>query len=288
MSIKSDLVCPICKEIFDNPIFFPCHCSFCKGHVEEILKNKEDTLKCPICKEETTLPKQFKENTRIKMIIEKDGHLSEDEKLIKKSIEEIPVEYERIVNEIETKEKEFELIRFDHFADLRRSIDLRRENLKLSIDKIADELIDEAKILEENYKKKIAENNKIKYDTEEIESENEELLKLFRNPNVLLSSLEKSKAKLELKVKDVREKLKKFQEFKDELKVYKFEKYYELDDNIFGRIKTNDKEDEPESEQQIVFITNGNNNLDPNDPYGYNLVLEYHDGYFAPNNNYAE
>lgn len=290
MSIKSDLVCPICKEIFNNPVFFPCHCTFCKQHVEEFLNKEKELCKCPLCKEESPIPKQFKENSRIKTIIEKDGHLNEEEKMLKKSIEEIPIEYERIVNEIQTKEREFELIRFDHFADIRRSIDLRRENLKLAIDKIAEEMIDEVKILEESYKRKILENNKIKYEKEEIENENTNLIKLFRNPDILLSSMERSKAKLEQKLKEVIEKQKKFQEFKDELKKYKFEKFYEIDNDLFGCIKTNyDKEEEEkESEQQILFITNvDNNNLNAIDPYAYDQVVIDFNGAYAPNYDYA-
>lgn len=289
MSIKSELVCPICKEILNSPIFFPCHCTFCKEHVEEIVNKKEEMCKCPVCKEECKfVPEQLKENSRIKAIIEKDGHLSEEEKALKKVIEEIPVEYERIVEEIKTKESEFELIRFEHFADLRRSIDLRRENLKFAIDKIAEEMIEEAKLLEESYKRKIAENNKIKYEKEDIENENKNLTKLFRNPTVLLSSIEKGKAKLELKLKDVVEKHQKFQELKEELSKYKFEKKYELDDKLFGRIRTNiDTEKDEETEEQISYITDANNNyIGTIDQYAYDpVIIEYNGTYYMPNYN---
>ena len=285
MSIKSDLICPICKEIFEEPIFFPCHCTFCKKHADELIKENKNTGKCQVCKEEFDIPKQgFKENSRIKMIIEKDAHLSEEEKVLKKSIRQSPLDYERLVEEIETKEKEFEIKRYEHFSEIRRNIDLRRENLKLRIDKIAEELIDEAKVMEDIYKKKIIENNKIRLSKEEFASESEELIKLFRNPNMVLNALESNKVKLDFKIKDLEEKLKTFIKIRGELKNYKFEKHFEIESDFFGKLKDEDKEEV--IDHQIAYIVNEENyihdNLATNDPYAY--IFRLHDEYLATEN----
>ena len=290
MSIKSDLICPICKKIFKDPIFFPCHCTFCKKHADELVnqENNNTLIKCQVCNEEFALPKQgFKENTRLKTIIEKDAHLSEEEKSAKRALQSSPAEYERLLGEIATAEKEFESTRYEHFAEIRRNIDLRRENLKLSIDQIAEALIDEAKALENAYTKRIVENNKTGFAPRDFEAKRDELVELFRDPGVLLSAIETSRRELASRLDEAKGKLRQFDAIKHDLKQFKFEKYFELENDFFGRLKS--EETGADEQHQILSLTNPDNfdehNLGIDDQYGY--VIEINDDYLRAMNNYG-
>ena len=244
MSIKTDLVCGICKKIFRDPIFLPCHCTICKEHIDDIAKNsqKNDSspskIECQFCKEEFDLPsKGFTENTRLKMIIEKSAHLSTEEKDLKKGIESNALVYERLVKELEQKEKEFEVMRYEHFAEIRRSIDLRREALKEKVDRIAADMIQQAKILEENYKKNRAETTRAKHSSVEFQKETENLLEIFQSPNIVLKTLMARKQEHDARVDELHERLAHFKWLNDDLKAYEFEKHIEFDSDFFGYLK---------------------------------------------------
>ncbi len=237
MSIKSDLLCGICKKIFKEPIFLPCHCTVCKEHVEEFT-NKSKMIKCNHCDEEFDVPSNgFKENSRLKLIIEKNAHLSEEEKDLKNNIESNYVEYQRVLKELKLKEAEFKSISFDHFAEIRRNIDLRRETLKQRIDNIAEEMIEKAKKLEESYKKDVELTNKLNHSEEDFQNETQKLVEMFRDPDILRKSAIVRKLEHDGKLAELQAKLNRYDWLKHYLKAYKFEKNFEFENDFFGYLK---------------------------------------------------
>jgi hypothetical protein len=80
----------------------------------------------------------------------------------------------------------FELDCYNHFQEIRRKIDVQREELKDQIDKIALAMIDELKAIEETYSNRIKEFQVEAYD---LEKEKKILNETFRDAYILISSI---------------------------------------------------------------------------------------------------
>ena len=87
LSVKDLFICKICNKYYANPVNLCCFCVVCKCHTTEMQRDEiTNKVKCQLCSEEFDYPLNgFKENQRLKQIIENDQHLSnEREKTLKK------------------------------------------------------------------------------------------------------------------------------------------------------------------------------------------------------------
>ena len=50
------LICPVCRDLFDNPKILPCVHSFCERCLEGVSEPDKETLQCPVCRVSTNLP----------------------------------------------------------------------------------------------------------------------------------------------------------------------------------------------------------------------------------------
>ena len=78
--------------------------------------------------------------------------MSDDEKTLKASLEEAIKVFFQLLNQFEEKRNVSLMEGFNHFQEIRRKIDLQREELKDKIDKIYFALIDQTKAIEASYK----------------------------------------------------------------------------------------------------------------------------------------
>ncbi len=46
---EDDLSCPVCHEIFKNPVVLSCSHSFCKECLQQFWRTKK-TQECPVCR----------------------------------------------------------------------------------------------------------------------------------------------------------------------------------------------------------------------------------------------
>ena len=132
MSLKANFVCGICAKILKKPMSVPCNCSqICKEHVDYEIKNKKTSMTCATCKESYDIPENgFLEMKKIRDSIEKNYHLSEDEKKafdhLNRNLNEIAnlytIQFQAKLTELPTKIS-------DHFKDMRRKVYIRRETL---------------------------------------------------------------------------------------------------------------------------------------------------------------
>ena len=90
MSLKSDLTCSFCKEIYKNPYSLPCGDSLCEEHLNEAFIRKNNSIKCKTCQKVFTLKdnEMIRPNTAMQKLIENERYLSDEEKLIKSNLEE--------------------------------------------------------------------------------------------------------------------------------------------------------------------------------------------------------
>ena len=90
----------------------------------------------------------------------------------------------RLNDEHEDNKKVFTLKCFEHFQEIRRKIDLQREELKNEIDKVALAMIDRTKEFEVSFMKRLEPNKEITL--EQTEDFKKQIDEAFREPETLL------------------------------------------------------------------------------------------------------
>ena len=194
MSLKHDLICSICKLILNNPVSLPCFCVVCHDH-----STNSSWITCQTCNKEFEIPAEgLVPNKFVKNMLEKEVHLSDEEKTLKNSVEELIRQLERLHIDFETTQRSFEVFSDDHFSEIRRQIDLQRETLKEKIDEIALKMIDQTKANEELYKM-IVRRKLAKISSTDI-ADAEKVLNEFRKPKALVVTVNKLKTHLEFKI----------------------------------------------------------------------------------------
>ena len=243
MSTRSDLLCMICDKILNKPVTLPCSCTMCQIHVNEFCKkHKKISIACQSCTKEIYIPEQgFEINKIIKNLIEKDVHLSKKEKEIKKSTTKALNELERLFAEFKCKESEFELTNFEHFATIKRNIDLRRESLKLKIDLIAAEMIRKAEASAEAFKQRLL-LNQFKGPAIDFEHEQLHLHDIFRSHNIAIDQIRAYQLEQQTKISDIQAKLGHFEAMKEELNACTFYDSFNFECDHFGMLSLSDNE----------------------------------------------
>ena len=136
MNIKDDFKCKHCNETFNDPISLNC-CgeNVCKKHIDELLL-KTENISCMFC--DKALPKQeFHINKVLKNLIDRElNYLTIDKKF-----EDVLEQLKKKINQIENMHDDPENVIFTKISELKRQVDLDRENAKLKIDQAADKII---------------------------------------------------------------------------------------------------------------------------------------------------
>jgi hypothetical protein len=134
MNIKDDFTCKHCNETFKEPVSLIC-CgeNVCKTHIEQL---HTENLSCIFCGE--ALPrKEFHINKVLKNLIDRELHnLTIDQKY-----EDVLGQLKMKISQIENMHDDPENAIYTKIYELKRQVDLDRENAKLKIDKSADEII---------------------------------------------------------------------------------------------------------------------------------------------------
>lgn len=237
--IKEKFTCKICNKIFKEPVFLPCHNSMCKAHVDEVKKGKKEKIECMFCKEQHEIPSTgFKLNDIINDIIEKDGHLDENEKQAKANVKTKLDELFKLKNETEKLQNDVELAASEQFMNIINILELKRDELKIEIDNVADNLISQTKKCKENYvehlKKMKNDNASIKDTPKKLEKE---ISNELRNPlidNKQLSSLNKEAYS---KIVLLSNRINEYKHLKSKIETCKVDKTAaKIREDVFGRL----------------------------------------------------
>jgi len=180
--IKNFFDCDLCHQVFVDPISIPCGNNLCKGHLDKLLKNiskEKNIFQCEICQEEHFIPKGgFKVDKRLQRGLEiqlntlKLAPIFEECKAVIKKAHES-------VAKIETLEKNSEEYIYEYFEEIKRQVDIRRENLKMKIDKYSDEVIQSIEGTQLNYIKISKQVNQISTEIEQSKKELDTYVKRF-------------------------------------------------------------------------------------------------------------
>ena len=236
MSLKSEMICMICKLFLHKPVSFPYHCLLCNEHLHDDTA-KNGSIRCTKCLRDFELREnEFAPSYLASYILEKELHLSDEEKAFKKSIHDLVHQLEQLQIEFQPKYTEWERNNFDHFSEIRRKIDIHREELKAQIDKIALKMIDQLNEKETECKLELSKLHSKITDTN-IRQKNQALLKELRNPNKILNDFKSHLTEREAKIMEIQNKLVEFDNAVKNIKSFDFSASHE--NYTFGILKMN-------------------------------------------------
>ena len=180
--IRNFFDCDVCKELLVDPITIPCGNTVCKKHLDKLLKNiskDKNTFKCEKCQDEHSVPKKgFIVNRRMQEGLEIQFNTLKLTPIYDECKNEIKAAKDNVA-EIEKLEKNAESYIYEYFEDIKRQVDIRREDLKEKIDKYSDEVIQSIEGTQVNYIKLSKEVNQITTNIEKSKKELSEFIKRF-------------------------------------------------------------------------------------------------------------
>lgn len=199
-----------CKKYLKEPIILPCGRSICREHVDNLSKNKsEPFLKCNLCDQIHKKTDDFQLNVTLKELLEEGTHL--DEKQIE--MRQLYDNFELTLKELDRIKRDPNNYLFDYVNEQKRKVELQREELKLQIDKIAEDLIKKIDDLNDKCCKQVCLVQQVNIDSFKKEAEKYSKNHI-RNPNIdkaelnqLITNLKSVSQKAEIKLSTLKRKL---------------------------------------------------------------------------------
>ena len=165
--ILKAIKCTICHEIIESPVILPCSCTICKKHVSN---QTNDVIRCENCGVEHQIPTNgFQPNNVLKNIIESgiaNLDLGNVHKEAKKSCES----FEDALKEFEVLLKDPYFYTHEKINELKNSVQLKGDELKLIIDQKMKKLLDRLEEYEKQSKEYLS-SNEFKVESQKLDNE---------------------------------------------------------------------------------------------------------------------
>ena len=211
MNIKEELTCKQCKSIYNEPIFLYC-CSdhICKEHLSKELSNLSlNKITCPFCSSEID-KHGLNVNKLIQKLVANELHKFK----IYPKYKELINNFKSEIDALEKIAKHPENLIYEKFSELKRQVDLDRENSKAKIDDLANDMIEKLetfeKVFKHDSKSKLVSNNfnELIAESKKQLKENEKYVNLFSiensdreeksiEANAIITNLKSNRNKLE-------------------------------------------------------------------------------------------
>ena len=167
--LKSISDCDRCNNLLVDPIVMPCGYFICEAHLNEVLLNiskEKNTFICRICQEEHLIQKNgFIINKRLQKLSKFKLNALKSIPVFDECSKEIENAKEKMAK-VELLEQNAENYIYKYFEDIKRQIDIRREDLKFKIDNYSDEIIKSVELNQMNSIKLSKEVNQMTTDIE--------------------------------------------------------------------------------------------------------------------------
>ena len=167
--ILNAIKCMICRETLETPLLMPCDHNVCKKHV---LNQTNGVIRCGKCGVEHPIPTNgFILNKALKEIIE-SGIADIDFGSVHKSAKKSCEYFEDSLKELELLLKDPNAFTHEKITELKDTVQLKGEEIKLIIDQEAKKLIDKLEEYERQSKEYLS-SNEFKEESKKLESEME-------------------------------------------------------------------------------------------------------------------
>ena len=209
----------------------PCHCTICHIHLTDG-SVKDGLIECEPCGGKFVVKDiQLKENKYAKFILEADGHLSPEEKKVKSEIQKLLNQLQQHYDQLQKEQIAFELGSHDYFAEIKRQIDIQREELKEKIDTIYLAMISQVEKHETFYNQKLEENRCFKEFNVDRETKNFE--DEFRKMDLTIERMNQVQTNYEVDVKALQNKMTNLQFVSNQMKKCSFVAKTDFDTSSF-------------------------------------------------------
>ena len=217
-------------------IFFPCGCTVCGDHLEDKEVRKSNTIKCISCNIWYDLNEaKFCPNKVIENILSQNDHLNDKEKSLKHQIEQEMVAMYQLGDELREKKSLNEMECHNHYQEMRRQIDIRREEAKKRIDVLYMEMIDLTIKAEAEYMEYLTKH--VSHTLEnDLDNETKLLVEKFRDPHLLIESLNKLKGKQDENISHLKAKLSKSSAIETRIKKNEFKAGIVFSKELLGEL----------------------------------------------------
>ena len=196
-----------CNKYFKEPVILTCGFSICREHIDDLVKNNIQNFKCNSCQHDHSSTQNYILNMTLKhLITEENSHLKGNLLEMRKLLDS----FEQTLNEIDKIQQDPANYLYEYVNEQKRKIELQREELKLQIDKNAEDLIKKIDELNSQFSAKLDNIDLEEYKkTAENYEENH-----MRNPNLhkndfneLISKLENINKQAESNLNNIKRKL---------------------------------------------------------------------------------
>jgi hypothetical protein len=193
-SVKQDFACSICSKIYKNPFILPCDDILCEEHLKEAGVRKTNSIRCKTCQIEFAVKDNqiIRPSKAMQKLIENERYLSEEEKSLKRQLEQALRDFLNLNEQLQDAKNSFDLDCHNHFQEIRRKIDVQREELKDQIDKIALAMIELTKEMEQKH---LTNSNKFKVEVFDLDKDKKILDETFRDVNLSIESIKELKCR---------------------------------------------------------------------------------------------
>ena len=234
MSSKSSFLCSNCPKILKKPVTFTCGCTVCGEHLDDKEATKTKTIKCVKCNIEYNLNEiNFKPNKLVEDLLNQNVYLTEEEKSFKTKLSQSLTDLHNIFDELREKKTMLEVEIYDHFVELRRQIDIRREEAKARIDDISMQMIELSQNVEAQYMDRLKKTF-IRSEEESFERRKNDFEEKFRDPKLLIQSLHAIRANQDKEIAQLKEFKSEFDEIARLVKGNKFKAGAVFGKELFG------------------------------------------------------
>lgn len=182
--ILNALKCAFCREILESPVILPCNDIICKKHISNRI---EELIRCEKCGVEHRIPTNgFQSIIALQEIIEAEI-VSLDFGSVHNKAKKSCKTFEEVLKELEVLLKDPYVFAHEKINELKNTVQLKGEELKLIIDQEMRKLIDRLEEYERQSKEYLS-SNELNIESKRLENE----LKIAQsNLNSWLESLNK-------------------------------------------------------------------------------------------------
>jgi WD40 repeat protein len=200
---------------------------------------KNGIIDCSMCEKRFFIKDfiaEFTTNEQVKCIMEADAILSSGERKSKANILDLLEQQRELHEKLISEQNAFEALSFDHFQEVCRLIELQREELKRTIDQIADEMIKKSKEKQAFFQRQHNQLATVAPPPFKLEEQRRILKDHFRRIELTSETTQQLEDEHKQQINKIQLKLVQFNQMREQVSSCTFEPNLDFDQDNFGSL----------------------------------------------------